>query len=167
MKQFDENYMEDYIIEIDDTLKELATWLYSLNDEDITQQYKKAQAHFMQGVAILENIKIPMKTENLNLKSALSKSLFESLSDYKTKFKQHDWTYHFSDSERDRRAGVKSEGDLRSIYNNLSDSDKVEAAKYFKANYSIDDDSIHSKSIKSWDIDRDGIENFKGSYLKS
>jgi hypothetical protein len=83
---------------------------------------------------------------------------------YIAKAKKHDWSYFFSDSRRAYSDGRKSESELQQIYDSLSDEDKLTAAKWFKDNYPINDNSSLSKAIKNWDVDNDGIDGFNGTH---
>tara|TARA_Y100000389_G_scaffold204903_1_gene260650 strand:+ start:6113 stop:6430 length:318 start_codon:yes stop_codon:yes gene_type:complete len=86
---------------------------------------------------------------------------------YISAMKSYNRDYRFSDSSRVYEKGLKDEEKINKLYDRLSDDDKISAGKWFKDNGNYDDGSQHSKGVKSWDIEKDGVDGFSGTYYRT
>ena len=86
---------------------------------------------------------------------------------YISAMKSYNRDYRFSDSSRVYEKGQKDEEKINKLYKKLSDEDKIAASNWFKDNGDYDDGSQHSKGVKSWDIEKDGVDGFDGTYYRT
>lgn len=91
-----------------------------------------------------------------------------SIKDYEELYRRFDPYYYQVDDQREYTNGQRLRHQIDQIYQQLSDEDKLLAAKIFKKRMSNSKDtSEHQRAIDNWDIERDGIKDFSGtSYRK-